>query len=100
MGLARLCAPLVIEAKARLRVGLHALAARTGAGVFDPGQLTEQLSESLPGVLEPMLLRTAILELHQARRADELAGDTPQQRFSSFAESLGRAGRRRSLLMA
>jgi len=99
-GFAGLCTPLIIEAKARLRTGLHTLAARTGAGVFDPGQLTEQLSESLPGVLEPMLLRTAILELHQARQAGELAGDTPQQRFSSFAESLGRAERRRSLLMA
>lgn len=100
MGLAGLCTPLITEAKRRLEVGLHALAARPGAGVFDPGQLTEQLSESLSGVLKPMLLRTAILELHQARQAGELAGDTPEQRFSSFAESLGRAGRRRSLLMA
>ncbi|HXB49531.1 MAG TPA: hypothetical protein VNW50_17340 [Streptosporangiaceae bacterium] len=31
MGLARLCAPLMIEAKARLRAGLDALAAGTGA---------------------------------------------------------------------
>lgn len=100
LGLARLCAPLMTEAKAQLQVGLHALAARTGAGVVDPGRLTEQLSQSLPGVLEPMLLRTAILELHRARGAGELAGDTPQQRFSSFVESLGNAGRRRSLLMA
>lgn len=100
MGFARLCTPLMIEAKARLQVGLHALAARTGTRVFDPGQLTEQLSESLPGVWEPMLLRTAILELHEARRAGELAGDTPRQRFSSFTDSLSRAGRRRSLLMA
>jgi hypothetical protein len=45
MGLARLCEPLMTEAKARLRAGLDALAAGTGAGVFDPGQLTEQLSE-------------------------------------------------------
>jgi type 2 lantibiotic biosynthesis protein LanM len=100
MGLARLCAPLTTEAEARLRAGLDALAAGTGAGVFDPGQLTGQLSKSLPGVLEPMLLRTAVLELHRARLAGELAGGTPQQRFSSFAESLGRAGRRRSLLTA
>ena len=96
MGLARLCLPLMTEAKARLQAGL----VRSRADVFDPGQLTEQLSESLPDVLEPMLLRTAILELHKARLAGELTGDTPQQRFSSFARSLGRAGRRRSLLMA
>ncbi len=100
MGLARLCAPLMIEAKARLQAGLNELAARPGAGMVDPGQLAEQLSGSLPGVLEPMLLRTAILELHRACRAGELAGDTPEQRFSSFAESLGRAGRRRSLILA
>jgi class II lanthipeptide synthase len=100
IGLGRLCTPLMTEAKARLQAGLHALAAGTRTGMLDPGRLTEQLSESLPGVLEPMLLRSALLELHQARRAGELAGDTPEQRFSSFAESLGRPRRRRSLLMA
>jgi type 2 lantibiotic biosynthesis protein LanM len=98
MGLARLYTPLLNEAKDQLRAGLHSLAIRTGAGLFDPGQLAEQLSQSLPEVWEPMLVRTAILELHQARRAGELAGDTPQQRFSSFAESLGQPGHRRSLL--
>ncbi len=100
LGFAQTCAPLMAEARTRLEARLRELAGQTGTDVFDPGQLTKQLFESLPGLLESMLLRTAVLELHRARQAGELAGNTPEQRFSSFVESLGTSARRRALVMA
>ena len=82
MGLARFCAPLMIEAKARLLAGLDALAARTGAGVFDPGQLTEQLSESLPGVLSRCCC---------ARRYLSCIGPAAQANWQAIPRSSGSA---------
>lgn len=93
---------LLIQARACLRDRLRGLAAqRPDRRAFDPDRLTEQLFAPLPLALHRILVRSLVLELHQARGRGDLAGGDAAQRFASFVRALrADAGRRRALFTA
>jgi hypothetical protein len=55
---------------------------------FDPTTVEALLLAHLPAQLTPMLSRTMALELNIARLQGLLVGDTPEERFHSFAQRL------------
>jgi type 2 lantibiotic biosynthesis protein LanM len=81
-------APMIHEARERVRRGAERLAARYGAVPFDPAAIEECLAANLAGPLLMMASRVLILELNVARLEGRLSGDTPKERFLSFAERL------------
>src|SRR6185369_12753310 len=81
-------APMIHEARERVRRGAQQLAARYSTVPFDPIAIEECLAANLAGPLLMMANRVLILELNVARLEGRLSGDTPQERFLSFAERL------------
>src|SRR5215471_5808698 len=81
-------APMIHEARERVRRGAERLAARYGAVPFDPAAIEESLAANLAAPLLMMASRALILELNVARLEGRLSGDTPQERFLSFGELL------------
>src|SRR5215471_2730412 len=81
-------APMIHEARERVRRGAERLAARYGAVPFDPAAIEECLAANLAGPLLMMASRVLILELNVARLEGRLSGDAPKERFLSFAERL------------
>src|SRR5215471_13346773 len=84
-------APMIHEARERVRRGAERLAARYGAVPFDPAAIEECLAANLAAPLMMMASRVLILELNVARLEGRLSGDTPQARFLSFGELLSDA---------
>jgi len=79
--------PLVEHASARIRMSAQAIA--TGAAApFDPNTVSQLRAVALPGRLFPMLARTMALELHLARLAGHLHGESSSERFWSFIDRL------------
>src|SRR5215471_6825664 len=76
-------APMIHEARERVRRGAKRLAARSNTAPFDPIAIEECLAANLAGQLLMMASRVLILELNVARLEGRLAGDTPQERFLS-----------------
>lgn len=90
--------PLLASGRAELGARLRAVAGGEGSfPVFDPAQLAEQLYAPLPTVLDQMVLRTLVLELHNARLKGELRAADAAGRFTEFAAALGQASRRSEL---
>jgi type 2 lantibiotic biosynthesis protein LanM len=83
-----LVAPLVEMARARLRAHAESLAERGVLLAFDPKTVDTLFDGQLEHRLLLMLNRTFALELHLARLRGRLDGDTAEDRFRSFAESL------------
>jgi type 2 lantibiotic biosynthesis protein LanM len=81
--------PLVSRARARVRDGAGCLAARFPAVPFDANTVEPMLYARLAGRLTQLVSLPAILEMHVARLEGRLHGDTPEERFSGFACSLG-----------
>src|SRR5690606_16178740 len=80
--------PLLKLARARLRAGVRALVEQAAVVPFSP-ELAERLwLRGLPAEMLALLDRTLVLEMHVARMQDQLLGDTPEQRFSSWIERL------------
>ncbi|MFJ4188639.1 type 2 lanthipeptide synthetase LanM family protein [Kitasatospora sp. NPDC089509] len=92
---ARLAAPLLADARDRLRAGLAAL------DVPAPGTPEELAALALPaltGTVHGMVTRTVITELHVARLTGESVGDTPELRYRDLVDRLARPERALRLL--
>lgn len=87
-----LVAPLVGMAQARLRARIASLAESGAVLPFDPKTVDTLFYEQLEHRLLLMLNRTFVLELHLARLRGRLDGETSEDRFRSFAESLQSSG--------
>jgi type 2 lantibiotic biosynthesis protein LanM len=79
--------PLAERARQRLAEAAREIAA-SGDAPFDPAQAVPLLWPAVEGTLLAMLARTLVLELHVARVKSRLSGETPEERFQSFARSL------------
>lgn len=73
--------PLLDSGYARLRAGLD-------SRFLDPDSVSAGLMAHLAERLRWMAERTLVLELHIARIEGRLSGETPEERFASFAGSL------------
>ncbi len=85
-------APLIRQGRERLRAGVEALLAANPDSQteipFDPANIENLLFRSLPVELAGMMSRTMALELNVARLSEELTGETADERFESYIESL------------
>ena len=79
--------PLSERAWERLEETARELA-REGEVPFDPAHVVSLLWPAVEGQLLAMLGRTLVLELHVTRVQGGLQGDTPEERFGSFARRL------------
>jgi type 2 lantibiotic biosynthesis protein LanM len=80
--------PLLDTAYSDLTAGLDEMARRLDSLPFDPATAGPLLAANLPLAIIHLLTRTLVLELHLAGHAGQLAGETPEERFQSFVESL------------
>jgi type 2 lantibiotic biosynthesis protein LanM len=80
--------PLLDRAYSRLLAGLRELAARHPGAPFEADTAGPLLTTRLPALLLLLLGRTMALELQLARQQGKLTGETPEERFQSFVESL------------
>ncbi|MEO1347955.1 MAG: type 2 lanthipeptide synthetase LanM family protein [Cyanobacteria bacterium J06635_15] len=80
--------PLIRQHCDRLHQDVQTLIQTYSELPFEPNTIEDCLVESLPDQMGWMLGRTLILELHIARLQGVLTGDTPEERFQSFLESL------------
>ena len=82
--------PLIRQGRDRLRRGINALVQSRRDLPFDPETIVDVLYANLPAQLLLMLSRTFVLELNVARLEGVLKGNTPEERFQSFADRLRR----------
>jgi type 2 lantibiotic biosynthesis protein LanM len=87
-GFIHLVRPLLDRAYSRLIVGLREIAARHPGAPIDPATTGPLLAADLPSFLILLISRTMVVELQLARQEGRLAGETPEERFQSFVESL------------
>lgn len=80
--------PLLDAAYSRLSSGLRNLEVQGPLLPFDTATAGPLLAANLPATLLPLMSRTMVLELQFARQQERLAGETPEERFQSFLESL------------
>lgn len=71
-----------------LHAGIAGLKARFPQAPFDPAAIAAMLAAPLPQQILMMAARVLVLELNVARLEGRLSGNTPEQRFASFVESL------------
>jgi type 2 lantibiotic biosynthesis protein LanM len=71
--------PLLDAAYSRLMAGFREMAAESAGPL---------LAVNLPSSLLLLMSRTLVLELQLARQQGQLSGETPEERFQSFVESL------------
>lgn len=84
--------PLLDAAYSRLLAGIQEVTARHPGAPFREETAGPLLAASLPSPLLLLMSRTMTVELQLARAEGRLAGETPEQRFQSFAASLNDAG--------
>jgi type 2 lantibiotic biosynthesis protein LanM len=83
--------PIVRRGCERLRQGIAEVALAAGAGLeIDPDVLVRSLLVPLTAAIRHFLGRTLVLELQVARLEERLEGDTPEERFRCFINSLRR----------
>lgn len=80
--------PLVDSSFSELEAGIRDLSARFPSAPFDPTTVGGLLAPGLPLSLVLLLNRVMVLELHLAGEEGRLRGETPEERFGSFIESL------------
>src|SRR5262245_51535945 len=80
--------PMIEAARQRLRSGAAHIAARHRPAPFDASAVEECFAVTLAEPLLAMANRVIVLELNVARLEGVLSGDTPQERFASFAQRL------------
>lgn len=85
-----LAEPLIRSAADRLAAQARELRARHPDAPFDAEAVGRKLAGHLPELLNPMINRALVVELHAARLEGRLAGETPDERFAEFAASLRR----------
>jgi type 2 lantibiotic biosynthesis protein LanM len=81
-------APLIEEARDRVRRGAADLANSYPDVPFDPANAESALAGHLTVPFLQMISQVVVLELHVARLEGVLAGDTPEERFASFVDRL------------
>lgn len=81
-------APLIQQARDRMRKGISDLARTHGRSAFDLAIIEESLASSLTDPLIQMTARVMVLELNVARLEGLLPGDTPNDRFMAFVHRL------------
>jgi type 2 lantibiotic biosynthesis protein LanM len=90
-GLSAVLEPLVHRGRERLLRGIERIGGIGGIPLrLDTGEVAAQLLLHLRTRLGRMVNRALVLELQVAARAGKLSGDTPEERFQSFAEHLRR----------
>lgn len=77
--------PLIRSARQRLRDSLEAVPVSAVAG-FDPRSLATHFLSHLAAQLSRLSVRCVVLEMHRARLANQLSGDTPTEQFDNFAQ--------------
>lgn len=80
--------PLLNTAYSRLLDGIRDIEARYPSAPFDAVTAGPFLATGLSSSLLLLMSRTMVLELQLARQEGRLAGETPEERFRSFLESL------------
>ena len=85
-------APVIQQARERVRRGARALAMSFDNAPFSPGAAEEILASSLGQQILMMMARVLVLELNVARLEGVLSGDTPEERFDSFVSRLQEPG--------
>ena len=80
--------PLLDRAYSRLLTGLREIAARRPGAPFDPATAGPLLAANLPSPLLLLMSRTIVVELQLARQEGRLTGETPEERFQDFIQSL------------
>ncbi len=81
-------APLIARGRKQLRDGVLALCRTWTEPPFDPATVEEMLLSNLPFDLQRIIGRTMVLELNVARLLGLLEGETPEERYRSFARRL------------
>ncbi|MEU8920609.1 type 2 lanthipeptide synthetase LanM family protein [Kitasatospora sp. NPDC048545] len=92
---ARLVAPLLADARDRLRAGIAGLDA---PALGTPEDLTALALPALTATVHGTATRTVITELHVARLTGESTGETPELRYRDFLDRLTRPERALHLL--
>lgn len=92
IGFLNVIQPLLDAAFSRLLAGLREIAARHPGAPFDATAAASLLAVNLPPSLLLLMTRTMVLELQLARQQGQLSGETPEERFRSFVESLRNPG--------
>ena len=77
-------APLIRQARDRVRRGAQRMFRSWAAAPFDPEVIEEALAANLAGQLLMMMNRVVVLELNASRLEGLLDGDTPEERFRSY----------------
>jgi type 2 lantibiotic biosynthesis protein LanM len=80
--------PLLEQAGEQLSAGIAALRERYPDAPFDPETIRGILASGMTDRVVGILCRTMVLELNVARVEGFLEGETPQERFQSFARRL------------
>lgn len=80
--------PLLDTEYSRLLDGIREIGRRYPDAPFDAAEAGPLLASNLPSSLLLVMSRTMVVELQLARQQGHLAGDTPEERFQSFVESL------------
>jgi type 2 lantibiotic biosynthesis protein LanM len=88
MGFLNAVRPLLDRAYSRLLDGIREIAKRYPGAPFDAATAGPLLAANLPSALLHVMSRAMVVELQLARQQGRLAGDTSEERFQSFMESL------------
>ena len=88
-GFLRAAAGFIAQARNQLRKGLSRISSANHELPFDTAIIEVLLLQSALAQVLGLLNRTLVLELNVARVQEQLAGDTPEERFESFIARLG-----------
>ena len=88
LGFLNLVRPLLDRAYSRLLTGLRVITTRYPGAPFEAETVGPLLAMNLPPSLLLLMNRTLVVELQITRQQGRLAGETPEERFRSFVESL------------
>lgn len=88
-GFLRAAAGFLLHALEKFRAGLARICATAKELPFDPKSIETIFFQSALARVLALLNRTLVLELNVARVQEQLAGETPEQRFESFIARLG-----------
>jgi type 2 lantibiotic biosynthesis protein LanM len=88
IGFLNVVRPLLDAAYSRLLAGSREIETRYPGAPFGATGAGPLLAAGLPPFLMLLMSRTLVLELQLARQQGQLSGETPEERFRSFVESL------------
>lgn len=88
-GFLKAASGFLAQALEKLRAGLARVRASEDEPPFDPKTIEDILLQNALARVMALLNRTLVLELNVARIQEQIAGETPEQRFESFIARLG-----------